>query len=147
MKIILVKDLPGEGKAGEIKEVSRGYARNYLLPKGLALVSTSAVEKQVMLNLEKERHKEIVERDKRAELAKQIDGTEVHFQARIGAGERLFGSITATDIAKELGRVKDCVIDRKSIELDKPLRQTGSYEVIIRLSKDLRPKITVLIER
>jgi len=100
----------------------------------------------VKLSLGKEKHKETIDRVKLEELAKQIEGTEVHFQAHIGADERLFGSITAADIAEELSRVKNCVIDKKSIEMDKPLRQAGRYEITLRISKDIRPQITVVVE-
>ena len=146
MKVIFIKDVLGKGNAGEIKEVSRGYARNYLLPQGLALVATSGIEKQAQLSLEREKHKETVGQVKLEELAEQIEGTEIHFQARIGAGERLFGSITAADIAEELNRVKDCTIDKRSIEVDRPLREAGRYEMVVRISKDLRPRIIVVVE-
>jgi len=147
MKVIFIKDIPGKGKAGEIKEVSKGYARNYLLPQGLALLATPTAEKQAKLSLEKEKHKETSDRAKLEKLAEQIEGTEIHFQARMGAGERLFGSITAADIAEELSRVKDCVIDKRSIEIDKPLREAGGYEIVVRMSQGLRPKIIVVVEQ
>ena len=146
MKVMFLKDVPGTGNAGEIKEVSQGYARNYLLPKGLALLATTGIEKQVKLTLEKEKRKETLSQAKLEDLAKQIEGTEIHFHARIGAGERLFGSITASDIAKELSRVKNCVINKKTIDIDKPLREAGSYEIIVKMSKDLRPVIIVVVE-
>ena len=146
MKVIFIKDVQGTGKAGEIREVSQGYAKNFLLPQGLALLVTPTIEKQVKLSLEKEKHKETIDRVKLEELAKQIAGTEIHLQARIGADERLFGSITAADIAEELSRVKNCIIDKKGIEIDKPLRQAGRYQISLRISKDIRPQITVVVE-
>ncbi|MDY7019385.1 MAG: 50S ribosomal protein L9 [Chloroflexota bacterium] len=147
MKIIFIKDVPGKGKAGELKEVKQGYARNYLLPQGLALLATPTVEKQAKLGLDREKRKETLDQAKLEEVAKQIEGTEIHFQARIGADERLFGSITANNIAEELSRVKNCVIDKRSIEIDKPLRQTGRYEVTVKLSKDFRPQVIVVVEK
>ena len=147
MKVIFVKDVPGKGKAGEIKEVRQGYGRNYLLPQGLALLATPTVDKQAKLGLEKEKRKETLGRTKLEEVAKQIEGTEIHFQAHIGADERLFGSVTATNIAEELSRVRNCVIDKRSIEIGKPLRQAGRYEVTVRLSKDFRPQVIVVVEK
>lgn len=147
MKVVFIKDAPGKGKAGEIKEVKQGYARNYLLPQGLALLASPTVEKQAKLGLDKEKHKETIDRAKLEEVAKQIEGTEIHFQAHIGADDRLFGSITASNIAEELSRVKNCVIDKRSIEIDKPLRQAGRYEVTVRLSKDFRPQVIVVVEK
>jgi len=113
MKVVLLEDLPGRGKAGEIKEVSKGYARHFLLPRGLALVATPTVIKQVESSLEKEKLEESIDRDKLVELAQQIEGKEIRFKARMGTGERLFGSITAADIAEELGRAIGSVIDKK----------------------------------
>ena len=146
MKIVLLEDLPGKGKAGEIKEVSKGYARNFLLPRGLALVATPTVIKQVESSLEKEKLEETIDHDKLVELAQQIEGKEIRFKARMGAGERLFGSITAADVAEELSRAIGSVIDKKKIDIEKSLRKTGSYEVAVKLASDLNPQITVVIE-
>jgi large subunit ribosomal protein L9 len=146
MKVVLLEDLPGKGKAGEIKEVSKGYARNFLLPQGLALLATPAVIKQVESRLEKEKLEESIDRDKLVELAQQIEGKEIHFQARMGAGERLFGSITAADVAEKLSQAVGSVIDKKKIDIEKSLRKTGSHEVAVNLASDLNPLITVVIE-
>jgi large subunit ribosomal protein L9 len=146
MKVVLLEDLPGRGKAGEIKEVSKGYARNFLLPRGLALLATSTVIKQVESRLEQEKLEESIDRDKLVELAQQIAGKEIYLRARMGAGERLFGSITAADIAEELGRAIGAVIDKKKIEIGESLRKTGSYEVAVKLASDINPQITVIIE-
>lgn len=154
MKVIFLKDVSGKGKIGEVKEVSRGYARNFLLPQGLALAATPTVIKQVESRLQRERSGEIGNQAKLAELAQQIEGSEIHLQTRIGTGERLFGSITAADIAEELNRViypsepeAKNLIDKRIIDIDKPLRQAGSYEVVVKLAKDIKPRITVVIEQ
>ena len=146
MKVVLLEDLPGGGKAGEIKEVSKGYAKNFLLPRRLALVATPTVMKQVESRLEKEKLEESIDRDKLVELAQQIEGKEIRLKARMGTGERLFGSVTAADVAEELSRVIGSVIDKKKIDIEKPFRQTGSYEIAVKLAGDIKPKITVVIE-
>jgi large subunit ribosomal protein L9 len=146
MKVVLLEDLPGKGKAGQVKEVSKGYARNFLLPRGLALLATPTVIKQVESRLEQEKLEESIDRDKLVELAQQIEGKEIRFKARMGAGERLFGSITAADVAEELSRAVGSVIDKKKIDIEKSLRKTGSYEVAVKLASDLNPQITVVIE-
>jgi large subunit ribosomal protein L9 len=146
MKVVLLEDLPGKGKAGEIKEVSKGYARHFLLPRGLAVLATPTVMKQVESRLEKEKLEESIDHDKLVELAQQIEGREIHFRARMGAGERLFGSITAADIAEELGQAIGSVIDKKKIDIGESLRKTGSYEVAVKLASDINPQITVVIE-
>jgi large subunit ribosomal protein L9 len=146
MKVVLLEDIPGKGRAGEIKEVSKGYVKNFLLPRRLALVATPTVIKQVESRLEKEKLEESIDREKLGELAQQIEGKEIRFKARLGAGERLFGSITAADVAEELSRAIGSVIDKKKIDIEKPFRQIGSYEVAVKLASDIKPQITVVIE-
>jgi len=146
MKVVFLQDVPGTGRAGEIREVTKGYAKNFLMPRGLALIATPAIMKQVELRLERQKLEESVDREKLVELAQQIEGKEIRFKARLGGGERLFGSITATDVADELGRAIGSVIDKKKIDIEKPFRQTGSYEVAVKLASDIKPKITVVIE-
>lgn len=152
MKVIFLKDVSGKGKAGETKEVAKGYARNFLLPQGLALAATPTVVKQVESRLRRGGGQESLVQAKLAELAGLIEGREIHLQARIGAGDRLFGSVTAADIAeglKEQLTADGCqlkAIDKRKIGIDKPLRQAGSHEVMVKLAKDLEPRITVVIE-
>jgi len=146
MKVVLLEDIPGKGRAGDIKEVSKGYANNFLLPRGLALVATPTVMKEVESRLEKERLEESIDREKLVELAQQIEGKEFRFKARMGAGERLFGSITAADVAEEVSRSIGSVVDKKKIDIEKPFRQAGSYEIVVKLASDINPKITVVIE-
>ena len=146
MKVVLLENIPGKGRAGEIQEVSKGFARNFLLPRGLALVATAAIMKETEARLEKERRAEVIDRDKLIELAQQIEGKEIHFKARAGAGDRLFGSVTAADIAEELSGALGSVIDKKKIDIERPLRQAGSHEVVVRLAGDIKPQITVVIE-
>jgi large subunit ribosomal protein L9 len=146
MKVIFLEDVSRVGRAGELKEVSRGYARNFLLPQGRALAATPAMIKQAELKPQRESQRGMVDRAKLAEQAKQIGGSEIHLQARTGVGGRLFGSVTAADIAQELNRVVGFSIDKRKIAIDKPLHQAGSYEVAIKLAKDLEPRITVVIE-
>jgi large subunit ribosomal protein L9 len=146
MKVVLLEDIPGKGRAGEIREVSKGYAKNFLLPRGLALIATATVMRQVEAKLEREKLGGSIDREKLVELAQQIEGREIHLKARTGGGERLFGSITASDIAEELSRAIGSDIDRKKIDIEKPFRQAGSYEVAVKLASDVRPSITVVIE-
>ena len=147
MKIIFLKDVQGKGKAGEIKEVSNGYAMNYLIHNGIALPATAGAIKQAELKIKNEDVKKELSLEKLAEISGQIEGQTIHIQARSGAGERLFGSITASAIAEELNKLLSLSIDKRKIVLDKALREIGSHQVTVKLSKDLEPKITVIIER
>lgn len=146
MKVILLEDIVGKGRKGEIREVAEGYARHFLLPRGLALLAAPAVAKQAETLIRKESQRQDVEQSKLAKLAQQIEGREVHFRAKIGAGGRLFGSITAADIARELSQVVGSPVDKRKVEIDKALRQEGSYDVTVKLAKDLAPEIKVVIE-
>jgi large subunit ribosomal protein L9 len=146
MKVIFLVDVPSKGKTGEIKMVSDGYARNFLFPRRLALAATPEVIRQAETTIQRRKVEQSLDKEKLAELAQQIEGTQIHFKARVGAGERLFGSITAADIAEELSRVVDTPIEKKKIALNKPLHQIGKHEVTIKLAKDLEPRITVTVE-
>jgi len=146
MKVIFLEDVSGKAKAGEIKEIAKGYAKNFLLPQGLALAATPTALKRAESRLQEGKNQEDLDQAKLAELAGLIEGKEIHFKARVGTGDRLFGSITAADIAEKLSQVIGSSLDKRKIEIDKPLRQAGSHEVIIKLAKDLEPRITVTIE-
>ncbi len=145
MKVIFIQDVPNVARAGEIKEVASGYARNFLLPQKLALPASSpaisVIEAQRKINTRNQQQTE----SEVVELANQLDGREVFLKAQVGAKDRLYGSITNADIAAELESATGLVIDKKKIELAKPIHQLGSYEVAIRLAKDVIPKIQVTV--
>lgn len=146
MKVVFIKDLPGRAKRGEIKEVADGYARNFLLPRGLAVLATSETIHSIQTRREQITMHQAQEQEKLKEIAHNIDGKQVILKARAGAQERLFGSVTTSDIAQALSQLVGFNIDKRKIELDEPLRKLGNYEIIIRLSKDVEAKITVIIE-
>ena len=143
MKIIFLQDVPNVARAGEIKEVANGYGRNFLIPQKLALLAkpgvTSMIEAQPWIKAQAESQAKLVE------LAHHLDGKEVTLKARVGAKERLYGSITTADIAAELQNSAGLVVDKRKIELAEPIRELGSYEVDIRLAKDIIPKIKVRV--
>ena len=146
MRIIFLQDVPGKGSIGEIKEVADGYARNYLLPKGLGLLATASAVQVAEKHREQQRRQETRTEAELAELARMIEGTEIILKARVGVKEHLFGSITSTNIAEELGRTTGFAIDKKKVELKEPIRQLGTHEVSIRLSQNLYPRIKVNVE-
>lgn len=145
MKVVFLEDVPRVAKAGEIKEVADGYGRNFLIPQKLALlVSPSALntlETQTKIRARSQTQLE----DEVTKLARQLEGKEITLKAKAGAQEHLHGSITSADIASELQNAAGLVIDKRKIELDEPIRQLGSYEVAIRLAKDMIPKIKVIV--
>ena len=145
MKVIFLQDVPNVATAGEIKEVANGYGRNYLIPQKLALLAKPGATSLTEPQLKIEARSQTQEEARLVELAHQLDGKEVTLKARSGAKDRLYGSITTADIAAELQSSAGLVVDKRKIELAEPIRQLGSYEVIVRLSKDIIPKIKVTV--
>ncbi len=145
MKVIFLQDVPNVARAGEIKEVASGYGRNFLIPQKLALLASSPAislieaQRKIGARNQQQTEAEVVE------LANQLDGREVFLKAKVGAKDRLYGSITNADIATELESATGLVIDKKKIELAKPINQLGSCEVTIRLAKDIIPQIKVTV--
>jgi large subunit ribosomal protein L9 len=145
MKVVFLEDVPKVAKAGEIKEVADGYGRNFLIPQKLAVLASpsalNAAETQTKIRARSQTQTE----EETTDLVRQLDGKEITLKARAGAQEHLHGSITSADIASELQNATGLVVDKRKIELDEPIRQLGSYEVAIRLAKDMIPKIKVTV--
>ena len=145
MKVVFLKDVPHVAKAGEIKEVASGYGRNFLIPRELAMlaspqaISLAEAQRRVKARQQAESEAELVE------LARELEGKEITLEARVGAQEHLYGSITNADIAAELESSAGLVVDKRKIELAEPIRELGSYEVAVRLAKEIVPKIKVTV--
>jgi large subunit ribosomal protein L9 len=142
MKVIFIRDVTNVANAGDIKEVPSGYARNFLLPKKLAVLADSSATTQRAQALIKEQREVAAKLGELTALSKEIDGKEVTLTARAGK-EKLFGSITSADIAAAVEKAHSLVIDKKKIDLTEPIHQLGSYEVVVRLGSDLNPKLKV----
>ena len=145
MKVIFLEDVSDVASAGETKEVADGYGRNYLLPQKLAVLANSQASNIVEAQMKKLAHRQAQFEGEMQELAGKIEGTEIVIKARAGAKERLYGSITNADIAKELSQSSGYEIDKRKIELEEPIHQLGSYEIIVRLAKDIMPAIKVTV--
>ncbi|TFH35204.1 MAG: 50S ribosomal protein L9 [Dehalococcoidia bacterium] len=146
MKVIFVKDVTGSGDVGEVKDVARGYGRNYLIPRGLAVEASAGAMKQAESQIRQEKERKAQESRKLEMLAERIHGQELHFKARVGTEDKLFGSITSAQIADELSRVIDTPVDKKHVALERPLREAGSHEVHVKLSGKAEATVTVIIE-
>lgn len=146
MKVLLLEDVEKLGSAGDIKEVSAGYGRNYLLPKKLAVFATSGMIKQAEEKLSKRRRSEERQRNALQDLADRISGLSLRFEARVGEQDRLYGSITSADIAERLAQTLGEEIDRRKIELGDPIKRAGLYSVAVRLMAGLEPRINVIVE-
>ncbi|HEX7048706.1 MAG TPA: 50S ribosomal protein L9 [Longimicrobiales bacterium] len=146
VKVILRDDVPALGEAGEIVTVRPGYARNYLLPRGIAREATEANIRQ--LEEERRRAEERARRDylEARRRAKALADISLTFEARAGEESKLFGSITTADIADRLNEQGlDFEVDRRQIELDEPIKTLGVFAVPIRLHADVRPEIKVWV--
>lgn len=145
MKVIFLEDIPRVAKAGDIKEVANGYGRNFLIPKKLALPAKPGATTMMEAKLEIEKRAQAKAESQLVELAKQLEGKEVILKAKVGAKDKLYGSITTADIAAGLESTAGLVVDKRKIDLAEPIRGLGSYDVTVKLNKDLMPKIKVTV--
>lgn len=146
MKVVFLQDVSAKEKKGDIKEVADGYARNYLIPRGLAIVATEGVVRSAQKIAEIRERKRKRLHDEYLEMARQIDGKELKFQSKASPKGTLHGSITSADIAARLSELVNAEIDKKKIALKSSLHKVGSYEIDVILAKDAVAKIRVTIE-
>lgn len=145
MKVIFLENIPGIANAGDIKEVADGYARNYLIPKKLVAFVNPETTSELKAQLQAKTNQQVKKEVELAEIARQLEGKEVSLKAKVGAKNRLYGSITSADIAAELQNTIGITIDKRKIELIEPIRELGNFDIAIRLSKDIIPKVKVLV--
>ena len=143
MDVILLEDVPRVGQAGELCKVAPGYARNHLFPKGLAVLATEGAIKRLEQKQAIEAKRQTQLEEEARELAGEIDGLTVTISAKTGEKDRLYGSVTSSDIAEALEKETGRSIDRRKLELEEPIRQLGIYTVPVRLLPDQTPFIRV----
>ena len=146
MKVILLKDVKGTGKKGEIKEVSDGYARNFLLKKGAAVEATGTNMKELDEKAKSKERKELIAYEEAVLLGKQMEEVNIVIEAKAGEGGRLFGSITSKEIAEQLKKQKNIDVDKRKISLDEPIRSLGSRFVDIKIHQKVTTRIRVDIK-
>jgi len=147
VKVILLQDVSGLGKAGDVKQVADGYARNYLIPREMAQPATGGELKQLDQYKRRATKRKMRELADAQALAERISQMTLTFQARAGEGTKLYGSITSQDIADRISQELEREFDRRKIQLDAPLRQLGTHQVPIRLQAEIISELTVVIER
>jgi large subunit ribosomal protein L9 len=144
MEIILRQSIENLGKPGDIVKVSPGYARNYLLPRGLAYEATPGNRKRIAMEKERLEAAE-QERIKAAQaLAERLEAVQLTFSARVGEEEKLFGSVTTSDIAHQL-EAQGFDVEKKQIDLHEPIKSLGVYKIPIRLHAEVKPEIKVWV--
>ncbi len=145
MKVLLKRNVPNVGKANEIKEVSDGYARNYLLPQGLAVPATKGMLRAAEEVRSAQDDKAARQRERAELLAAQLQQETIRLKAKAGETGRLYGSITNADVAKGLSRLLKVEFDKRNVLLEHPLRDLGTHLVDLKLESGVRAQIRVLI--
>lgn len=143
MEVILREHVEHLGRRGEIVKVADGYARNYLVPRGLALRATPGVQKQADAMRRNREARDRREREAAQAVAATLAGRTVTVAARAGEGGKLFGSVTASDVAQALHEQLGAEVDRRRVELDEPLKELGAAEVRVRLHADVVATVAV----
>ncbi len=145
MKVILTADVEKIGKSGELKDVAEGFARNYLIPQKLAVPAAGGAYRAWQHDIASREEKRRREREEAEIAANRINSTTLTMGVKVGEGGKLYGSITAKEIADALGR-RGIMVDRHKIELGEPLKALGTYKVAVKVFSGMTPEVTVVVE-
>jgi large subunit ribosomal protein L9 len=146
MKVFLTKDVPGVGEANQVVDVSDGHARNYLLPRKLAVRATDGQIKIAQQHAENQKRRVERERERAQQLANKLEQTSVSFKVKAGETGRLYGSITSSDIAEQLSSVVGNEFDKRWIMMDRPIRDVGEHVIDLKLEGGVRGHVKVIVE-
>ena len=144
MKVLLLQDVKGQGKKGDIINVSDGYANNFLIKKGLGKVATADTINSVNIHTQAVAKQKQAEKDAAVALGKQLNGKEVTITSTKGANGKMFGSITSKEIAESLVKL-GFAIDKKQIVLKEPIKMTGKYTVTVKVYAEISSTISVIV--
>src|SRR6202162_3944045 len=144
MDVILREDIDKLGARGQVVNVASGYARNFLLPKRLAVAATESNKKIVEQERQSHLRKEAKFKTEAEDLSKLLTGVSVTIAQKAGENDQLFGSVTSKDVAEALA-AKNFTIDRRKVQLDEPIKQLGEFKVPVKLHKDVTAEVTVLV--
>ncbi len=145
MKVVLLKDVQGTGKKDSIAEVSDGYARNFLIKRGLAVAATPQLIQKLNDAAASEKHKKEAEKQEALSIASSLKGKKITVIAKKGEKGKLYGSVTSQEIADELNR-QGYAIDKRDISLETPIRQTGEYNASVKLYAEVSVHIKISVE-
>ncbi len=146
MKVFLKKDVPGVGKALEVVTVADGYARNYLLPRGLAVRATEGRVNAAQQHAQSEVRREQRARAEAQDMAASLAEKEIVFKVKAGETGRLYGSITSADIAEKLAAMLEGDFDKRWLALERPIRDVGTHMVDLKLAGGIRGRVKVTVE-
>ena len=145
MKVLFLKEVAGTARAGDVKEVAPGYARNFLFPQKLAVVADDRVVDQIRQREEATRRRAEKALTEAREIEKRLQRITVTMYAKAGEGGRLFGSVTNADIAQQLKRESGIDLDKRKIEVEPPIKSLGPHEVIVHLHADITATLRVVV--
>jgi large subunit ribosomal protein L9 len=145
VKVILTSDVATLGKSGDMKTVADGYATNYLIPNHLAVPAAGGAYRAWQHDIASREDKRKREKDDAEIAATRIGSTTLTMGVKVGEGGKLYGSITAKEIAEALGR-RGIVVDRHKVDLEEPLKSLGTYKVAVKVYAGLTPEVTVVVE-
>ena len=145
MKVILTSDVAKLGKSGELKSVADGFATNYLIPNSLAVPAAGGAYRAWQHDIASREDKRKREREDAEIAANRIAGTTLTMGVKVGEGGKLYGSITAKDIADALGR-RGIEVDRHKVDLEEPLKSLGTYKVAVKVASGMSPEVTIVVE-
>jgi large subunit ribosomal protein L9 len=144
MEVILREDVQRLGNRGQVVKVADGYARNFLLPKRLAVTATDANRKIVEQERQAHLRREAKQKSEAEDLSKLVSGITLTIAQKAGENDQLFGSVTSKDVADALAR-QNFTIERRKVQLDEPIKQLGEFKVPVRLHKDVTAEVTVRV--
>lgn len=145
MKVIFLQDVKGKGKKGEVKNVAEGYARNFLIPRGLAVIADESNMKQLKQQQKMESKRKEQEKEQAEQLATKLEKITVNIPAKAGEGGRLFGSVTSKQVAEELQKQHRIKIDRRKLELPEPIRNLGVTQIPLKLHPEVTATVKVQV--
>jgi large subunit ribosomal protein L9 len=147
MKILLTQDVENLGQAGEITTVADGYARNFLIPRGMGVLATEGARKRAKVRRKAEAKHQRQAEEKAASLAEILWQLTLTLKVKAGEKDRLYGSVTSGDIVEALEQQTGRVFDKRKVQLERPIRELGVHKVPIKLMTDVMPEVTVVVER
>ncbi len=146
MKVVLLKDIQGLGKEGQVKDVADGYARNLLLPQGLAAPATKGVMKELEIRQAADRKRQAQVDEEMKAVGGKISAGTVTVRSKVGEGGKLYGSITNADVAEAIEQQLGQTVDKRKIEIEEPIRHVGEYKIPIKLSNNVSATVTLVVQ-
>lgn len=143
MKVVLLQDVKGMGHADTVKDISDGYARNFLIPKGLAVIADKGTLKSLEERVKAKAEKLEKERAELNKIASKLNGAEISIKVDAGQSGKVFGSVTHQDIAKKIHETLGIDVDKRKIILDQPIKETGSFNVPVKFASDISASLKV----